>query len=43
MNWLKTTTSAENAPFSADFPGATKRTTSRIYMKINNLTGTQTD
>jgi hypothetical protein len=43
MNWLKTTTSAENAPFSGGFGAATKRAMRSIAMKTSQLVAVKTD
>jgi hypothetical protein len=37
MNWLKTTTSAENAPFPGDFRATTKLNTCHISLKTGYL------
>jgi hypothetical protein len=39
MNWLKTTTSAENAPFLDDFRAVTKGNIPCISLKIRRLDG----
>jgi hypothetical protein len=41
MNWLKTTTSAENPPFPGDFRAVTKLNILRISMETEHLEVTQ--